>query len=120
MNAGFDDNELKFTAVNVESNKQSNDPPPKQAERVEELWLESETVASVHAHSSSVTRATCFEQVHRPSLDAYDGLEPEDVATADGVEVILDTLAEAFQGEHETELFDALKDTFYGPGRKKG
>ena len=33
---------------------------------------------------------------------------------------ILDTLAEAFQGEHETELFDALEDTFYGPGRKKG
>ena len=33
---------------------------------------------------------------------------------------MLDTLAEAFQGEHETELFDALEDTFYGPGRKKG
>ena len=42
------------------------------------------------------------------------------MATADGVEVILDTLAEAFQGEHETELFDALEDTFYRPGRKKG
>ena len=42
------------------------------------------------------------------------------MATADGVEVILDTLAEAFQGEHETELSDALEDTFYGPGRKKG
>ena len=37
-----------------------------------------------------------------------------------GVEVILDTLAEAFQGEHETELFDAMEDTFYGPDRKKG
>ena len=34
--------------------------------------------------------------------------------------MILDTLAEAFQGEHETELFDALEDTFYGPGRKRG
>ena len=55
-----------------------------------------------------------------PAWDACDGLEPKDVATADGVEVILDTLAEAFQGEHETELFDALEDTFYGPGRKKG
>ena len=64
--------------------------------------------------------ATCFEQVDRPSLDACDGLEPEDVAIIDGAEVILDTLAEAFQGEHETELFDALEDTFYGPGRKKG
>ena len=31
--------------------------------------------------------------------------------------MILDTLAEAFQSE---PLFDALEDTFYGPGRKKG
>ena len=37
-----------------------------------------------------------------PAWDACDGLEPEDVATADGVNVILDTLAEAFQGDHET------------------
>ena len=36
------------------------------------------------------------------------------VATAVGVNVILDTLAEAFQGEQERELFDALQDTFYG------
>ena len=28
MNAGFDDDELEFTAVGVEPNKQSNDPPP--------------------------------------------------------------------------------------------
>ena len=54
-----------------------------------------------------------------PAWDACDGLEPEDVATADGVNMILDTLAEAFQGEHETELFDALEYTFYQPGRKK-
>ena len=54
-----------------------------------------------------------------PAWDA-DGLEPEDVPTADGVNVILDTLAEGFQGEHETELFDALEDTFCGLGRKKG
>ena len=47
-----------------------------------------------------------------PATDA----EPKDVATDDGVNVILDTL----QGEHETELFDALEDTFCGPGRKKG
>ena len=42
------------------------------------------------------------------------------MTAADGVEVILDTLAEAFQGEHEIELFHALEDTFCGPGRKKG
>ena len=29
------------------------------------------------------------------------------------------TLVEALQGEHETELFGALEDPFYGPGRKK-
>ena len=34
-----------------------------------------------------------------PAWDACDELEPEDVATADGVNMILDTLAEAFQGE---------------------
>ena len=30
------------------------------------------------------------------------------MATDDGVNVILETLADAFQGERETELFDAL------------
>ena len=55
-----------------------------------------------------------------PVWDACDGLEPEDVASDGGVNVILETPADAFQGEHETELFDALEDTFYGPGRKKG
>ena len=34
--------------------------------------------------------------------------------------MIMDTLAEAFEGEHETGLFDALEDIFHGPGRKKG
>ena len=55
-----------------------------------------------------------------PARDVCDALEAEDVATADGVNVNLDTLAEAFQGEHETELFDASEDTFYGVGREKG
>ena len=34
-------------------------------------------MASVHAHSSSVTRATCFEQADRPAWDACDGLPGE-------------------------------------------
>ena len=55
-----------------------------------------------------------------PAWDACVGLEPEDVATEDGVNVISETLADAFQGEHETVLFDALEDTFNGLGRKKG
>ena len=45
-------------------------------------------------------------------------MEPEDVATAAGVDLILETLADVFQVEHETELFDALEDTFCGPDRR--
>ena len=36
-----------------------------------------------------------------PAWDACDELEPEDVATVHGVNMILDTLAEAFQGEYD-------------------
>ena len=38
-----------------------------------------------------------------PAWDACDELEPDDVATADGVNMILDTLAEAFQGEYDVD-----------------
>ena len=38
-----------------------------------------------------------------PAWDACDELEPEDVATADGVNMILDTLAEAFQGDYDVD-----------------
>ena len=124
MNAGFDDDELEFTAVDVEPKKQSNDPPPeftgtkpsefKSYRKKVKLWL-------------LFTRTPAQEQGPRvlskltvPAWDACDGLEPEDVATSDGVNVILDTLAEAFQGVHEIELFDALVVTFYGTSKKKG
>ena len=62
-------------------------------------------VASVRAYSSSAPRATCLEQADMtgPAWDACDGLEPADVATADGVNMILDTLAEAFQGEYDVD-----------------
>ena len=38
-----------------------------------------------------------------PAWDACDELEPEDVATANEVNMILDTLAEAFQGEYDVD-----------------
>ena len=38
-----------------------------------------------------------------PAWDAWDELELEDVATADGVNMILDTLAEAFHGEYDVD-----------------
>ena len=60
-------------------------------------------MASVHAYPSSAARATCLEQTDRPARDACDELEPEDVATANGVNMILDTLAEAFLGEYDVD-----------------
>ena len=126
MNAGFDDDE--FTAVDLEArrsepNKQSNDPPPeftgtkpsefKSYRKKVKLWLLFTLTPAQLQGPRVLSRLT------GPAWDACDGLEPEDAATADGVEAILDTLAEAFQGQHETELSDALEDTFYGPGRKK-
>ena len=64
--------------------------------------------------------ARVLSRLTGPAWDACDGLEPEDVATDDGVDLILETSADPFQGEHETELFDALENTFQGSGRKKG
>ena len=55
-----------------------------------------------------------------PAWDACDGREPQSVASDDGVNVTLQSLAGAIRCEHETELFDALEDTVNGPGRKKG
>ena len=107
MNVEHEDEEF----VDVESrgsehNKQSNDPPPEfTGTKPSELKSYRKKVASFHAHFSSVTRLRVLSRLTGPAWDACDGLEPEDVATADGVNMILDTLAEAFQGEHETELF---------------
>ena len=53
-----------------------------------------------------------------PAWDACDELEPEDVATADGVNMNLDTLAEAFQDDYDedgphTAHVSQLKDGTY-------
>ena len=125
MNVDLEDEE--FAAVDVESrlsefNKQSNDPPPeltgtkpsefKSYRKKVKLWLLFKRTPAQLQGPRVSSRLT------GSAWDACDGLEREDLATDDGVNVILDTLAEAFQGEHETELFDALEDTFYGLGRK--
>ena len=101
--------------------KQSNDPPPEFSgtkpsdyRKKVKLWLLF-TRTPVQLQGPRV-----LSRLTGPAWDACDGLEPEDVATNIGVNVILETLADAFQGEHETELFDALEDTTFGPGRKKG
>ena len=121
MNVELEDEE--FAAVDVESrgsepNKQSNDPPHeftgtkpselKSYRKEVKQWLLFTRTPAQWQEPRVVSRLT------GTAWDACDGLEPEDVATDDGVNVILDTLAAAFQGERETEL------NFYGPGRNKG
>ena len=105
MNAGFDDDEFEFTAVDVEPTEQNNDPPPKftgtkpsefksYREKVK-LWLLFTRIPAQLQGPHVLSRLT------GPAWDACDELEPEDVATDDGVNMILDTLAEAFQGEYD-------------------
>ena len=104
--------------MDAEHNKQSTDPPPEftgtKPSEFKSYPKKSEIVASVHANSQG---PRVLRRFTGPAWDACDELEPEDVA--DGVNVILDSPAEAFHCEHETEIFDALEDTFCGPGRKK-
>ena len=100
MNVGFDDDELEFTAVDAEPNKQSNDPAPeftgtkpsefKSYRKKVKLWLLFTRTRAQLQGPRVLSRLT------GPAWDACDGLEPEDVATAVGVNLILDTLAEAF------------------------
>ena len=52
---------------------------------------------------------------------ACDGLEPEDVPTADGVNVILEYTGGKLSRVNMKRNFSMpWRDTFYGPGRKKG
>ena len=92
MQAGFEDEELEFTAVEVEPNKQGNDPPPE---------FTGTKPSEFKSYRKNVTRWLLFTRTPAqlqgprvlsnltgPAWDACDGLEPEDVATADGVNVI--------------------------------
>ena len=114
MNVEFEDEE--FAAADVESrvselNKQSNDPPPFTGTRSSEfkrnrkkvkLWLLFTcTPVQLQGHAF---RAGCQAQLGVLATNWNQRMWP---------------LAR-FPGEHETELFDALEDTCYGPGRKKG
>ena len=116
MNVELEDEE--FAAVDVESrgsepNEQSK-PPEFTGTKASEfksyrekvkLWLLFTRTPAQLRGPRALSRLT------GPAWDACDGLEPEDVATDDGVNVIPNTLAEASQGEHETELFDTKHST---------
>ena len=110
MNVEHEDEEfVDVEPRGSEHNKQSNDPPPeftgtkpsdfKSYRKKVRLWLLFTRTPAQLRGPRVLSKQT------GPAWDACDGLEPEDVATADRVNMILDTLAEAFQGEHERELF---------------
>ena len=106
MNVEHEDEE--FVDVELRGsghNKQNYDPPPEftgtkpnefksYREKVRRWLLFTRTPAQLQGPH-------VLSRLTGPAWDACDGLEPEDVATADGVNMILDTLAEAFQGEHD-------------------
>ena len=88
-------------------NKQNNDPPPGSTgtkpsefkscrEKVRRWLLFTRTPAQLQGPH-------VLSRLTGPAWDACGELGPEDVATADGVNMILDTLAEAFQGEHDVD-----------------
>ena len=57
----------------------------------------------IHDHSGSGALPIGGRRLTGPAWDACDGLEPEDVATAEGVNMILDTLAEAIQDDYDVD-----------------
>ena len=88
-------------------NKQNNDPPPEftgtkpsefksYREKVRRWLLFTRTPAQLQGPH-------VLSKLTSPAWDACDDLEPEDVATADGVNMILDTSAEAFLGEYDVD-----------------
>ena len=98
VNVEFEDEE--FTAVDVESrisepNEQSNDPLPeftgakpsefKSYRGKVKLWL------LFTRTPPQLQGPRVLSRLEGPVSDACDGLEPEDVATDDGVDVILET-----------------------------
>ena len=87
--------------------RQNNDPPPEftgtkpsefknYREKVRRWLLFTRTPAQLQGPH-------VLSRLTGPAWDACDELEPEDVATADGVNRILDTLAEAFQDEYDVD-----------------
>ena len=106
MNAEHEDE--KFVGLRVSGHTwQNNDPQPEftgtkpsefenYREKVRRWLLFTRTAAQLQG-AHVLSRRT------GPAWDACDELEPEDVATADGVNMILNTLAEAFQGEYDVD-----------------
>ena len=106
-----------------EPKKQGNDPPPEftgtKSSEFKSCRKKVKLCLLFTRTPSQLQGPRVLSRLTSPTWDACDGLEPEDVATDDGPNVILETLVDAFQGELEMELFDSLEDTFNGPGGKR-
>ena len=109
MNAEHEDEE--FVGLRVSGHtRQNNDPPPEftgtkpselknYRDKVRRWLLFTRTPAQLQGPH-------VLSKLTGPAWDACDELEPEDVATADEVNRILDTLAEAFHGEYDVDGSD--------------
>ena len=106
LNAEHEDEE--FVGLRVSGHaRQNSDPPPeftgtkssefKNYREKVRRWLLF-TRAPAQLQGSHVLR-----RLTGPAWDSCDELELEDVDTADGAHMILDTLAEAFQGEYDVD-----------------
>ena len=102
MNAEHEDEEFVGLRVSGRT-KQKSDPPPEFTgtkpsefksyyEKVRRWLLFMRTLAQQQGPH-------VLSRLTGPAWDAWDELELVDVATADGVNIIKDTLSEAFQGE---------------------
>ena len=106
MNAEHEDEEFVGLRVSGHTRQNSDTPPeftgtkPSEfknyREKVRRWLLFTRTPAQLQGPH-------VLSRLTGPAWDACDELELEDVATADGVNMILDTVAEAFQGEYDVD-----------------
>ena len=106
MNAEHEDE--KFVGLRVSGHTwQNNDPPPEftgtkpsefknYREKVRRWLLFTRTLAQLQGPH-------VLSRLTGPAWYACDELEPEDVATADGVNMILDTFADACQDDYDVD-----------------
>ena len=105
MNAEHEDE--KFVGLRVSGHTwQNNDPPEFTGTKPSEIKNYREKVRRWLLFTRTPAQLQgprVLSRLTGPAFDACDELEPEDVATADGVNMLLDTLAEAFQGEYDVD-----------------
>ena len=106
MNAEHEDEEFVGLRVSGHTRQNSDTPPGFTGTKPSEFKNYCEKVRRWLLFTRTPTQLQeppVLSRLTGPAWDACDELELEDVATADGVNMILDTLAEAFQGEYDVD-----------------